>query len=50
MDKSHAKIFLAAYYWPSDNNCVSYAYSKGYGIIHPNGLDLTVAAIAEGEL
>ena len=49
MDKSHAKIFLAAYCWPSDDKCIPYAHSKGYGIIHPNSLDLTIAAMAEGE-
>ena len=52
MEKSsHAKVFLAAYYWPSDSDgdCVAYARSKGCGIIHPNGSQLDVSAMAEGE-
>ena len=52
MEKSsHAKIFLAAYHWPSDSDgdCVTYARSKGYGIIHPNGSDLDVSFMAEGD-
>jgi hypothetical protein len=34
------QLYLAAYYWP-DEDC-EYACSKGYGIIQPNGADLTV--------
>jgi len=37
-----AQLYLAAYYWPDDEDCVSYARNKGYGIIQPNGSDLTV--------
>ncbi|KIM85207.1 hypothetical protein PILCRDRAFT_353377 [Piloderma croceum F 1598] len=44
-DGSRARIFLATHYWPSDD-CISYARSKGYGIIQPNGSDLNVTAMA----
>ncbi|KAF5383024.1 hypothetical protein D9615_005084 [Tricholomella constricta] len=37
---NRARLYLAAYYWPDDE--VSYARSKGYGIIQPNGSDLTI--------
>lgn len=46
---SRAKLFLAAYHWPSDDNSIAYARSKGYGIIRPNGSDLDVSVMAEGE-
>jgi hypothetical protein len=48
-NSSRAKFFLAAYSWPSDHDCISYARSKGYGIIQPNGSDLNVALMAVGE-
>lgn len=38
--KAKAKLYLAAYYWPDDDDCMSYARNKGYGIILPNGSDL----------
>ena len=44
-----AKLFLAAYYWQDDEDRLSYTRSQGYGIIQPNGLDLAVDIIAEGE-
>ena len=43
-----AQLYLAAYYWPDDEDCVSYARNKGYGIIQPNGSDLAVHFKAEG--
>ena len=45
-----AKLYLAAYHWPDDEDCISYARSKGYGIIQPtgNGSDLTVHFKAKG--
>ena len=43
------KLYLAAYYWPDDEDCISYAQSKGYGIIQPNGADLTVHLKAKGK-
>ncbi len=43
-----AQLYLAAYYWPDDEDCVSYAHNKGYGIIQPNGSDLAVHFKAEG--
>lgn len=43
-----AKLYLAAYYWPDDEDCVSYARNKGYGIIQPNGPELAVHFKAEG--
>jgi hypothetical protein len=48
-DGGRARIFLAAYYWGSDDDCISYARSKGYGIIQPNGSDLKVTAMAAGK-
>ena len=40
-DSKYAKLYLAAYYWPEDE-IIHYAQSLGYGIILPNGTDLTV--------
>ena len=44
-----AKLFLAAYYWQDDEDCLSYTRSQGYGIIQPNSLDLVVDVMAEDE-
>ena len=44
-----ARLYLAAYHW-GDEDCISHARSKGYGIIRPNGSDLTVHSKAEGGL
>ena len=47
-----AKLYLAAYDWPvdSDEDCIAYARSKGYGIIQPNGSsDFTVNFKAKGK-
>lgn len=30
-----AQLYLAAYYWPDDEDCISYACKKGYGVIQP---------------
>lgn len=48
-DMCDSKLYLAAYYW-LDEDCISYARNKGYGIIKPNGSDLTVGVKAEGGL
>lgn len=45
-----SRLYLAAYFWPDDEDCILYARNKGYGIIQPNGADLTVGFKAEGEL
>ena len=45
-----ARLYLAAYYWHDDEDCISYARNKGYGIIQPNGSDLTVHFKARGGL
>ena len=45
-----ARLYLAAYCWPDNEDGKSYARSKGYGIIQPNGSDLTVHVKAEGKL
>ena len=47
---SVSRLYLAAYYWPEDDDdcMISYARSKGYGIIKPNGLDVTVDVQAQG--
>lgn len=42
-----AQLYLAAYYWPDNEDCVSYARRKGYGIIQTNGSDLTVHSKAK---
>ena len=48
-NEKRAKLsYLAAYHWPDDEDCISYARSKGYGIIQPNGSDLTVHFKAKG--
>ena len=44
----HARLYLAAYYWPDDEDCISYAQNKGYGIIKPNGSDLAIHSKAQG--
>ena len=46
---NRAKLFVAAYYWQDDEDCLSFTRSQGYGIIQPNGLHLTVDVMAEGE-
>jgi len=45
-----ARLYLAAYYSPDDEDCITYACDKGYGIIQPNGSDLNVYFRAKGEL
>ena len=47
--EKRAKLYLAAYYWPDDEDCILYTQSKGYGIIQPNGADLTVHLKAKGK-
>ena len=42
------RLYLAAYHWPDEDSL--YARNKGYGIIQPNGSDLTVHFRAKGEL
>ena len=46
--QSRAKLYLAAYYWHDDKLCASFARSQGYGIIQPNGRDLSVEVMALG--
>jgi hypothetical protein len=46
--QSRAKLFLAAYFWRDDETCISFTRSQGYGIIQPNGKDLTVEVMAVG--
>jgi len=43
---SRAKLFLAGYYWDDDESCISFTRSKGYGILKPNGKDLSVDTMA----
>jgi hypothetical protein len=45
-----ARLYLAAYYWPDDEDCIFCALNKGYGIIKPNGSDLIVHFKAKGGL
>ena len=45
---SHAKLFLAGYYWDDNKSCISFTHSKGYGILKPNGKDLSVDTMALG--
>jgi hypothetical protein len=45
-----ARLYLAAYYWPNEEDCIYHARNKGYGIIQPNGSDLTVHFRTKGEL
>jgi hypothetical protein len=44
-----SRLYLAAYHWP-DEDCILYARNRGYGIIQPNGTDLTVGFKAESVL
>jgi hypothetical protein len=44
-----AKLFLSAYYWLDDEDCLSFTRGKGYGIIQLEGLNLEVHAMAKGE-
>jgi hypothetical protein len=46
--QSRAKLFLAAYYWHDDKSCVPFTRSQGYGIIQPNGRDLSAEVMALG--
>lgn len=46
--QSRAKLYLAANFWHDDKSCISFTRSQGYGIIRPNGRDLTVEATAAG--
>ena len=48
--QNRAKLFLAAYFWQDDKNCISFTCQLGYGIIQPNlvGKGLTVEVMAEG--
>lgn len=48
-EKCGSRLYLAAYFWP-DNNCISHARNKGYGIIRQNGENLTIEVKAEGGL
>jgi hypothetical protein len=41
-------LYLAAYYWQDDEDCIPFARNLGYGIIQPNGLDLTIDTKAKG--
>jgi hypothetical protein len=43
-------INSAWYYCWLDEDCILYARNKGYGIIQPNGADLSVGFKAEGGL
>ena len=45
-----ARLYLTAYYWPADKDCISYPHNEGYGIIQPNGSDLAVHCKAKGGL
>lgn len=47
-EQSRAKLFLAAYFWNDDESCISFTRNQGYGIIQPNGKDLTVKVMAVG--
>lgn len=49
MGPKKAKLYLAAYNWSDDDDVISYASSLGYGVIRPNGQDLTVHAKANGK-
>jgi hypothetical protein len=48
-EKCGSRLYLAAYYWPN-NDTISHARNKGYGVIQPNGEDLTVEVKAKGVL
>ena len=51
MGKSpRAQLYLAAFYWPDDEDCISHARNKGYGVLQPNGSDLTVCFEAKGDV
>lgn len=43
-----SRIYLAAHFWRDED--LLYARNKGFGIIQPNGSDLTVSVKAEGGL
>jgi hypothetical protein len=45
---SRTKLFLAGYFWDDDESCVSFTRSKGYGIVKPNGEDLSVDVMPLG--
>jgi hypothetical protein len=47
-DMNKARLYLAAYFWPDDNDCISYAQSMGFGVILPNGSDLEIHVKAKG--
>lgn len=44
-----AKLYLAAYHWPDEESCISYARDKGYGILQPNGSGLTIRSEAKDQ-
>jgi hypothetical protein len=45
-EQSRTKLLLAAYYWHDDKSCISFTRSQGYGIIQPNGKDLSIEVMA----